>query len=467
MKKIIGFMLVAMMSVSCDSKLDITPSDKTTLDTVSDLETLLNQPWCISTGATDLEVLSNNTYPNNYKTVEAMLTNKNTVSYALLACDESVKRAPLTIGNLGFRYDQLYKYIQYANIIISKAPDAAGDEKLRQRIIAEAHVLRAWLHFLLVNIYAGQYDESTAENEGGVPYVDNTNAQELKVKRSVAYVYEQMLKDCSDEYIAAMPQKRVENPWRGGADFGNAVRALILFQMKRYGDALEYAQRALDVNDIIEDRNKSLSSGSWTVDYMAENNYLLIRGNNSNLGIYSGFLLTPEAAALIEPNDLLRTFDDEHGGWNMNPGYGTDGSFQSSGSGVHITAYGIRTENVIYTAAECLIRTGRINDGLKMVDRVRAKRIGGYEPFAERTDVSTEAQAMKLLQDAKRVEMFATCYNYLDLKRWNSEENYRRTITRDLGDAGTVQLRPDSPLWIFPFPVESAIHNPTLTPNYE
>ena len=102
-----------------------------------------------------------------------------------------------------------------------------------------------------------------------------------------------------------------------------------------------------------------------------------------------------------------------------------------------------------------------------MVDRVRAKRIGGYEPFAERTDVSTEAQAMKLLQDAKRVEMFATCYNYLDLKRWNSEENYRRTITRDLGDAGTVQLRPDSPLWIFPFPVESAIHNPTLTPNYE
>ena len=131
MKKIIGFMLVAMMSVSCDSKLDITPSDKTTLDTVSDLETLLNQPWCISTGATDLEVLSNNTYPTNYKTVEAMLTNKNTVNYALLACDESVKRAPLTIGDLGFRYNQLYKYIQYANIIISKAPDASQQQKMK------------------------------------------------------------------------------------------------------------------------------------------------------------------------------------------------------------------------------------------------------------------------------------------------------------------------------------------------
>ena len=136
MKKIIGFMLVAMMSVSCDSKLDITPSDKTTLDTVSDLETLLNQPWCISTGATDLEVLSNNTYPTNYKTVEAMLTNKNTVNYALLACDESVKRAPLTIGDLGFRYNQLYK-----------SEDSYSDKgRQRQQLPRHSRHISAWRH---------------------------------------------------------------------------------------------------------------------------------------------------------------------------------------------------------------------------------------------------------------------------------------------------------------------------------
>ena len=465
-KKIIGLFAAALMFTACDDKLDFTPLGMSTLDTVSDLETLLNQPWYVYNGAVDLEVLANNTYPDQYKQVEAMLTKKNTINYALLACDESVNRADLTIGDYGFRYNKLYEYIQIPNIIISKAPEASGDDALRQRIIAESHVLRAWFHFLLVNIYAGQYDEAKAAQMGGIAYVDNTNAQEQKVKQSVAYVYDRMLQDCSEENIAAMSQKSLASPWRGGADFGNAVRALILFQMKRYDEALVYAERALAINNTIEDRQESLSSGVWVVDYTAPNNYLMIRGTNTNLGEYCGFLLTPEAASLIERNDYLANFSDEQGGWDKNPGYGTDGCYQSSSMSTHITTYGIRTENVVYTAAECLIRTGRINDGLAMVDRVRAKRIGSYEPFADREDVTTEEDAMKLLQAAKRVEMFTTCYNYLDCKRWNSEDKYRKTIIRNLGDAGTAELSPDSPLWIFPFPVESVIHNNTLTPNY-
>ena len=465
MKYITGLLAAAcMMMASCDDKLDYTPLGMSTLDTVSDLETLLNQPWYIFNGATSLEVLANNTYPEKYKKVEAMLTNKNTISYALLACDESVDRADLsTDDNI---YDKLYGYIQYPNVIIAKAPEADGDGKLRSEIIAESRVLRAWFHFLAVNIYAKQYDESTAATDGGVAYVDNINAQELKEKRTVAYVYQRILEDCADEVIAAVPQRTGKTTWRGGADFANAVRALVLFQMKHYDQALEYCNRALAINDVIGDRQESLSSGNWTVDFSHPNNYLHFRGTNTNLGEYSAYILTPEASSKIEQYDYLLTFSSENGGWDRDSGYGLPGSYVSSASGVQISSFGIRTENVIYTAAECLIRTGHIKDGLAMVDRVRAKRVANAEPFAERTDITTEEQAMALLQDAKRVEMFTTCFNYLDCKRWNSEAKYRRTIIHDLGEKGTAELRPDSPLWIFPFPVSSVIHNPTLTPNY-
>ena len=212
MKYITGLLAAAcMMMASCDDKLDYTPLGMSTLDTVSDLETLLNQPWYIFNGATSLEVLANNTYPEKYKKVEAMLTNKNTISYALLACDESVDRADLsTDDNI---YDKLYGYIQYPNVIIAKAPEADGDGKLRSEIIAESRVLRAWFHFLAVNIYAKQYDESTAATDGGVAYVDNINAQELKEKRTVAYVYQRILEDCADEVIAAVPQRTGKTTW--------------------------------------------------------------------------------------------------------------------------------------------------------------------------------------------------------------------------------------------------------------
>ena len=464
MKKITGILAACMLFVACDDKLDFTPLGMSTLNTVSDLETLLNQPWYVYNGATQLEILANNTYPEKYKKVEGMLTNRNTTDYALLACDESLDRAELSTSD--YVYDKLYEYIQYPNVVISKAPDASGSDKLRSEIIAESRILRAWLHFLAVNIYAKQYDETTAATDGGVAYVDNINAQELKEKRTVAYVYQRILEDCADEVIAAVPQRTGATTWRGGADFANAVRALTLFQMKHYDEALVYCNRALAINDNIEDRQASISTGNWLLDYNEPNNYLFIRGNNSNLGEYSGYLLTPDAASKIERGDYLMTFSDENGGWDQDPGYGLSGSFQSSASGVHVTSFGIRTENVIYTAAECLIRTGHIKEGLEMVDRIRAKRVASPEPYAGRADISTEEQAMELLRDAKRVEMLTTCYNYLDCKRWNSEPKYCRTITRDLGTAGTATLRPDSPLWIFPFPVSSAIHNPTLTPNY-
>ena len=69
-----------------------------------------------------------------------------------------------------------------------------------------------------------------------------------KVKLSVAEVYDRMLADCSDEVIADLKQGTVGTVYRFGSDFGYGVRARILFQMKRYDEALVYANKALSVN---------------------------------------------------------------------------------------------------------------------------------------------------------------------------------------------------------------------------
>lgn len=463
MKKIIAFFAAALILTGCDDKLDIVPLGKSTLSTVNDLETLLNTNYTLGRQE-KIESLVNNCYPEGWKTISQMMANKNTLNYAYLTFDENVDREALTDNSIV--YDRLYKYINYMNVIISKADEATGDDKKRKEIVAEAHIVRAWMHFLVANLFAKQYDEATIDQLGGVPYVDNTNAQEQKEKQPLKYVYERILEDCADEIIADMPQKAVINPCRGGAELGNAVRALVLFQMKRYPEALAYAEKAMAVNGNIEDRSKAYATGSWTLDYLADNNYLLVRGDNSNLGDYYGVIVTPEMAGLLDPNDYVKLLDASNG-WDSNTyGYGPEGAYICSASDVHYNIGGIRTENMIYTAAECLIRTGKINDGLKMLDRVLEKRRFNYSPLASRGDIATEAQAMKVLQDAKRLEMLTTIYNFLDRKRWNTESAYAKNIVRDLGADGVYTLTPESPLWVFPFPQDCRNFNPTLTSNY-
>ena len=133
------------------------------------------------------------------------------------------------------------------------------------------------------------------------------------------------------------------------------------------------------------------------------------------------------------------------------------------------TPYGINAERTYYLAAECLIRTGKIRDGLAMVDKVRAYRVEDCIKFADLYDESplSEEKAMSLLQKAKWIECLGSYENFFDCKRWNSEAKYKKTITRSLGeDLGAYSLSPESPLWVLPFPANSVRYNSTLTQNY-
>lgn len=466
--KILALLASALMlCTACDDKLDIVPLGKTTLDTVDDLETLLNQTPLLYMEDNEFEILCNNQY-RKWEGLPEYLSNPNSIIYALVTYDETVDRANLVTSSS--MYESLYSSINYMNVVISKAPDAGGDDAKRRQIIAEARVLRAWYHFLLVNMYAKQYDESTAGELGGVPYVDNTDVSEQKTKRTVAEVYERILADCSDEVLADLVQSHVSDPCRFGLDFGYGVRARVLFQMKRYDEALQYATRALQVNNTIEDRSTVATTGVWTLNETAQNNYYAIWSDNSNLGDFYGMTVTPEVAALISPDDYVNKYYNVSGvrAWDTPYPVLPDGCLQCQVSDIKYNLFGIRSETMYYLAAECQIRGGNIAAGLQQVDLVQTLRIENYQPLAAQASTLTEREAMKLLQDAKRVEFLGCFDNFCDRKRWNSEADYAETITRDLGPdyGGTYSLRPDSPLWVWPFPQNAVLHNSSLTQNY-
>ena len=468
MKKIYAILPIVFMLLltGCDDKLDIKPLGKTTLDSVDDLESLINQIpiMYFDDDYNDLEALCDNCY-KKWDGVPDYLANKNSIDYAIFAYDETVDRADLTPESS--RYEHLYRSINYMNVMISKLPEASGDADRKKQLIAEARVLRAWYHFLLVGIYAGQYDASTAAGMGGVPYVDNTNVQEMKTKLTLAQTYDRILDDCSDEVLADLIQTNVTDPCRFGVDFGYGVRARVLMQMKRYDDAMVYAQKAIAVNGYIEDRSVIMNTGLWQLTEKADNNYYLIYNDNSNLGDYYGLTVSPDVAALISPDNYINKYQSQGGiAWDMPYPVLPDGALQCQIADIRFNVWGLRAESMYYLVAECQIRKGNIGLGIGQIDRVQTFREENYVALAPSATTMTEAQAMSILQDAKRLEFIGSFENFFDRKRWNSESAYAKSITRDLGEYGTFTLRPDSPLWIFPFPANAVNYNPSLTQNY-
>lgn len=548
LKGIVATAIATASLTACDSQLDIIPKGQSTLSTVTDLEMLLNANYDMGLPYTDLGIICNESLGMG-DNVPTQLKMKNTLTYAMLAYDESVDRANLTLQDE--RYEHGYKYINNMNTIIAKMPGASGDEGKKKVLIAEAHVMRGYLHWLLVNIYAKQYDEATAAKEGGIPYVTDIDVTTLKEKLSLAQVYENILNDCSDENINALPVRN-DDVLRADQAWGNAVRAKVLMQMKRYKDAIPYAEKALKINGNIDDRSTVVELKDWYLQKQSPCNY-----------IYFGTSAAPfaetismETAMLFEEGDYVKDYafafgmdpgeggggdddddddwgDDDDDDWGddeewlsptrcrkmyaslkkraaamkitakraaddeedwgddddwgdediytapniANPAWsplfgmmlsGVMGSAMYYGANAYANTFGITSDRMHYTLAECYIRTERIADGMALVNKVRQYRIHP-DKYTE-LSADNEAEAMALMQNAKWIECLSTYENFFDCKRWNTEPDYQRTITRTImdmdGNMDMFSIAPDSKLWVFPFPMSATRKNPTLTQNY-
>ena len=445
---------------ACDDQLDIVPKGQITLSKVSELELLLNQEYMMNDcPAESLGRICGESL-GMFDQVASVLSQKNTCAYAFLTGSESVDRAVLTGSDS--RYNALYRYISYMNVITGNIDDAVGDDSAKPSIKAEARVMRAYLEWLAVALYARQYDASYSDDEGGVPYPTSISVSEQKTKLSLADTYARILEDVSDEVIADLPDDRRGNVMRGDKAWGNAVRAVALFQMKRYDEALPYARKALALRPDIFDRSQVKADGKWIQSFDSPNNIFYMEG--AVRVSPTMVMLTPETFALFETDDYVVKYEGEKG-WSSSFGEsmsGLPGCRSYYGWDAACNVYGLTSEMLYYLAAECLIRAGQTAEGLALVDQVRQCRVENAQPSV----AGTEAEAMELLRKAKWVEQIGTPFNFIDCKRWNSEVAYRRTIVKDLGSFGTFEVAYDSKLWIMAFPANAVRYNASLTQNY-
>jgi len=466
MKKLLNFLaIVFIISLTgCAKYTDITPKGQNLLNRVGDLDLLMNVDYSGSAFNFNKEtLLIDDNYLYAVNVPNTISSNVLTLDKVFLTYNESADRAALTPTDA--QYEGFYKIIStVSNIILANADNASGDLSLKKQLKAEAYIIRAYLHYLLVNIYAKAYDPATAATDGGIPYVKDINFEKANAKLTVKEVYDNILSDLeSSMALNALPDQP-KNSMRAGKGFAYAVKTKVLMSMRDYSGALNAVNTALTFNSTIEDHRTLLSvpKASRVLSrngLNASDNLFYSYYNNYDPTIYA-----PTYEILnnyYEPGNIIK---DSTNVYNYGFGFFFVGLanipvwYQVTYQG---NSAGMTTSDLIMMKAECLIRTNKVNEGMDEINKIRIRRIAPYSPLV----ASTEAQAMAYLQKVSRIEFLFTWRNFVDLKRWNKEGIYPVAVARTINGT-TYSLPANSKLWVFPFPQSATQFNENLTQNY-
>lgn len=397
-------------------------------------------------------------------------------NYVLYTWDEGADRAALA------EYDNVYLNLYnligtVANPVILNADDAAGDRAHAMRLKAEALTLRAYFHYLLVNYFAKAYDPPTAATDGGIPYSrENDLLSVPNHQYTVAEVYDFILADLDEALELNSLYDEGINKMRVGKSFSLAAKAMVLMSMKDYDGALEAARSSLAINDAIDDHNLMLDYEEFDDEdvltfirpAMSSSEDLMF--NNTGLGF---FAYSPEMSDYFEPGSVLfNYYERDISGIYGYIIYGIFVDVWWYDNYAQFTTCFPTTIDMHLTVAECLIRDGDIPGAMEILNEIRRNRI--LEDEYEDAGAGDAAEAIAVLKRVWRCENAVTGKNFLNIKRWNTDQAYRETLHKTVtytGDDGVpvtknYSLSPDSPLWIFPFPQDAVKYNTNLKQNY-
>lgn len=337
--------------------------------------------------------------------------------------------------------------------------------------------MRAWDHFILVNTFAKSYHPETAATDGGVAIVRDYDLEATPTKATVAEVYDFIIKDIEE----ALPylQEEPVNVYHPSKAFGYALAARVYLFHRDWEKAEKAAEESLKRNNALIDYIALEADGGPTVvtTYGRGGNPEILNyahmGGVTEYMSYTYGMISPELVQLFGTNDERMNlffkmtgnpeyyFDEGSGAalWNTSIGYT---KFQ-------YMAVGMRTAEVYLILAEAKARQNDLSGAVEVLNLLREKRIKGSEAILP--EPATQREMMQEIINERRKELLFGFSRFWDLKRFNTEPDYAKTITRVFPlvstnvEQKTYTLKPDSRLYVIPFPLAAREKNPNLTLN--
>lgn len=184
MKKILYILLVGCMLVAtaCDSYLDIKPVGSVIPASLAEYRALLTRSY------KDVSLLRDRGMAD-FRSDEMLVRNKDFDLDSYADIERWNDQAPHS-STASFEWAVYYNVLFIANHIIENQggiSEGAADEI--NQLVGEAHVMRAYMHFLLVNLYGQPYTKPGALDTKSIPLKLDTDLEKVLTRQTVGEVY--------------------------------------------------------------------------------------------------------------------------------------------------------------------------------------------------------------------------------------------------------------------------------------
>lgn len=340
-------------------------------------------------------------------------------------------------------WSDAYKKVFYINTVFDNL-DAAGkktnDPATEQSIRGQALFLRAKAFLQIAGIWSLAYDPGTSSSDFGIPLRLHADFTETSVRSTVKQTYERIINDFK-ESIPLLPLKPL-HVTRASRPASYAFLARTYLYMRKYPEALAYADSCLQLKNTLLDYNAVIVSAAFPIQQFNEETiFYSITGQvhlspnrckiDSNL--YKSYDSSDIRKAVFFQNNGNKTF-----------------AFKGSYSGFDGRFTGMAVDEVYLMRAECNARAGNTAAALSDLNTLLQKRFikGTFIPV---TALNSMDALTKILLE-RRKELLMRCVRWMDIKRLN-KENAGITLTRIVNNQ-MYTLPPNDLRYALPLPEE-------------
>lgn len=434
------WLAAALFSLTaCNDFLDIQPVGKVMPRTGEEYRALLTEAY--STVPADRGQC---TFRSDELTMENENDQNSLDSYLDIWCWNDVGPDGTTVS---FNWRSYY-YVNYiANSVIENQngiTDATDAE--RNQMAGEAYMLRAYMHFLLVNLYADPYTHCDPASTPGIPLKLNSDVREVLSRNTVGEVYSSILSDLNEaERLLNVETWPEGETYRFNTLSVNAFRARVYLYMGEWQHAYDYAADVVARHGALEDMTTStvLPNHYQSVEAILSMERLY---DASSLGV--GYV-NPELMSLYRSGDMRRSkFYRQLSASATEPLKTGTNDFRCT----------FRSAEFYLTAAEAATELNELDNARHYLTALMQKRYAAamYPRYETEVMAMTQDELREEIRDERFRELAFEGHRWFDLRRTT-----RQQLTKTY-QGETYVLEQDDPRYTLRIPAEAIEANPGL-----
>lgn len=435
--------LLAVGTASCDNFLDIQPVGRVIITTAEEYRKMLTEAYSIVPEDRGLATFRSDEFVLNSSIQQDDLN-----SYLDIWLWDDVSPESTTAT---FNWRSYYQVLYEANYLIeSKDKITEGTKEEIDQLVGEAYMLRAYMHFLLVNMYGEPYTAlADPYASKAVPLKLDTDPYNVLSRNTVGEIYDQIISDMnSAEAYLNVEQWDTGYNYRFNTISVDALRSRVYLYMGRWDESLAASRRVLEVKNTLSDISTELPNRYNSVENIVALEQVMTsyyhRAGRVNSELYNKYDVS---------GDLRRTqYFDRQTSSNITVKKGGSSEYSCS----------FRVGEIYLNAAEAALEASAGTDALQtargyLLTLMQSRYTAGY--YAER-----EAAVNAMSRDELREEIYAERCRELAFEghRWFDLRRTTRPQLTKTYRGTTYTLEQNDSRYTVRIPADAIEANPNL-----